>query len=107
MTPDNVFGQAQDFPDGADFVFEQLAQRLDEIEAEFFGEPAHVVMELDVGGGSCVTVAGLNDIGIKRALGKKSRALDRGGFALKSVDELFADDQALLLRIVDAGERGE
>ncbi len=54
VSPDDVLGEAEEFADFADFVFEEVAEGFDEIEAEFRGEAADVVMELDVGGGAGV-----------------------------------------------------
>ena len=88
MPPDDVLGQAQHFADSADFVFEEIAEGLDQLEAELFGQAADVVMEFDVGGGAGVAVAAFDHVGIERALREEVGVLDRLGFALEDVDEL-------------------
>ena len=54
VSPDDFLGQAELQAELADFVFEQVAQRLDEVEAELGRETADVVVKFNVGGGfSC------------------------------------------------------
>ena len=48
VTPDDVFGEAEEEAHFADFVFEEIAEGFDELEAELFGEAADVVVEFDV-----------------------------------------------------------
>ena len=60
-------GQAQQAAHGADFVFEQFAQRLDQFQVQRVGQAAHVVMRLD-GGRRAVHGNAFDDVGIKRAL---------------------------------------
>ena len=97
----------------ADLVLEEGAQRLDELELEVVGQPADVVVTLDVG--CALAPAGLDDVGIERAL---HEPLDRVVLVatvmhdvarrlLEDADELLADRLALGLRIGDAGQRGE
>ncbi len=74
MPPDDRLGQSQDFADLADFVLEQIAQRLDQFEAQFLGQAADVVMQFDVGGGAGVAVAAFDHVGIERPLGEKTGA---------------------------------
>ena len=76
VTPDDVLGQAERFADLADLVLEQVAERLDELEAEFLGQAADVVVQLDVGGRAGVAVAGFDHVGVERALGEELRAGD-------------------------------
>ena len=57
VTPDDVLGQAQVLADHADLVLEEVAQGLDQLEAELGGQAADVVVELDVGGGVAVVVS--------------------------------------------------
>ncbi len=65
------------------------------------------MVELDVGGGVAVLRAGLDDVGIESALGEEFRVRDSVGFRLEGLDELGANDFALLLRVGDAGQAGE
>ena len=104
MSPDDGFGQAEDFADSAHFIFEKIAEGFDEVEAELFGEAADVVVQFDIGGCAGVAVAGFDDVGIEGALGEKLRALDGLGFALEGFDEFAADYFALLLGVGDAAE---
>ena len=99
-------------PTSPHLVLEQRAQRLDELELEVVGQAADVVVGLD--GGGAGAAAGLDDVGVERALDE-----ERGGVAggeatedahlggLEGADELAADDLALLLGVVDPGQRVE
>ncbi len=107
VTPDDVFGQAQVLADDADLVFEEVAERLHQLEAELGGQAADVVMELDVGGGIAVLVAGLDDVRVERALGEEFGVGDLAGLRFEGLDELGADDLTLLLRVGHAGEGRE
>ena len=55
-------------PDLAHLVLEEITQWLDQLEPELGGEPAHVVVQLDVRGLPAVTVPRLDHVGIERAL---------------------------------------
>src|SRR5260370_15077714 len=59
--------QSQFAPDAANFVFEKLAQRLDQFERQVFGEATHVVVRFD----RCTVATHLNPfdaVGIESAL---------------------------------------
>ena len=90
-------------PDLAHFVLEQLAQRLDQLEAHALGQAADVVVALDRRRRPDHRHA-LDHVGIERALGEEVELADVLGRVLEDVDELGADDLALLLGIGDAGE---
>ena len=49
VAPDDLVGEAEDLPELADLVLEEVAKGLDQLEAELFGQAADVVVELDVG----------------------------------------------------------
>ena len=107
VTPDDVLGQAEEFAEFADFILEEVAEGFDEVEAEFGGEAADVVVELDVGGGLAaggVAVAGFDDIRVEGSLGEEAGVLDLAGFGFEDVDESFADDFAFFLGVGDALE---
>ena len=95
-------------PTSADLVLEQRAQRLDELELQVVGQPADVVVRLDVGGAGAA--AGLDDVGVERALHEELDLLalrrrvadDLALGGLEDPDELAADDLALLLGVGDA-----
>ncbi len=105
VPPDDFFGQAELQAELADFVFEQVAQRLDEVEAEFGGEAADVVVQLDRGGGAVLSGAAFDDVGVERALGEEFGVFDLRRFVGEAIDERVADDAAFFLRVGDAGER--
>ncbi len=113
VAPDDLGGQAELLADQADLVLEQGAQRLDELELQVLGQAADVVVGLDVGGARAA--AGLDDVGVERALDEELDLLallgrladDLGLGGLEDPDELAADDLALLLGVGDAGERVE
>ena len=107
VTPDDIVGQAQVFADHADLVLEEVAQRLDQLEAELGGQAADVVVQLDVGGLAGRPVAGLDHVRVERALGEEPGVRDLAGLGLEHLDELVADDLALLLRVGHAGQGRE
>ena len=100
-------------PDQPDLVLEQRAQRLDELELEVVGQPADVVVGLDVRRAG--TAAGLHDVGVERALDQELDPVPlRRGVAddldlrgLEDPDELAADHLALRLGVDHPGERVE
>ena len=104
MPPDDLFRQAQLQAQPADFVLEQVAQRLDQLEAQILGQAADVVMQLDRGGRAVGRGAAFDHVGIERSLGQESGAGDLGRFVGKAVDEGVADAAAFFLRIGDAGQ---
>ena len=104
---DDRFRQSQLAPERADFVLEQLAERLDELHAHALRQAADVVVALDHLARPLERDA-LDDVGIERALGEEPRlavllaiALH---FLLEHRDELVADDLPLALRIGDAAQ---
>ena len=52
-------------------------------------------------------VADLDDVRVERALGQEVDPAELGRLLLEDPDELVADDLALLLRVLDAGQAGE
>ena len=59
-------GQAELLAQPAHLVLEQRPQRLDQLELQVLGQPADVVVGLDVGGAGAA--AGLDHVGVERAL---------------------------------------
>ena len=47
MTPDEAVGKTEFEPERANFVLEKVAKRLDQLETQFGGKPADVVVVLD------------------------------------------------------------
>ena len=90
--------------DRADLVLEQVAQRLDELEVHVLGQPADVVVALDVGRG---LRAGLDHVRVQRALHEEPRAGVLARDLLEDADELLADRLALGLGIGHPGELRE
>ncbi len=107
VSPDDFFRQAKLQAELADFVFEQVAQRFDEVEAELGREAADVVMELDRVGRAIGRGAAFDDVGVERALGEKLGVCDLQRFGGEAFDERVADDAAFFLRVGDAGEAAE
>ena len=99
--------------DGTPLVLEQEPERFDELHLHVLGQPADVVVGLDVGGPGAA--AGLDHVGVERALHQEAdlvavldrlaEHLDLGG--LEGADELPADDLALLLRVGDVVQCGQ
>ncbi len=104
VTPDDRVRESEHGAQCTDLVFEELAEGFDELEAELFGEPADIVVELDVGAVAAVPVPGFDDIRVERALGEEVRPVDvRRGF-FENLDEPVPDALAFDLRVVDARE---
>ena len=72
LAPDDALGHAELEADLAHLVLEQRAQRLDQLELQVVGQAADVVVRLDVGRAGAA--AGLDDVGVERALDEE---LDR------------------------------
>ena len=101
----DLLGQPELLADLAHLVLEQVAQRLDQLEVHVLGQPAHVVVALDVGRGR--STPRLDHVGIQRSLHQEAarRASSR---ATSSNTRMNSSpiDLALLLGVGDAGERG-
>ena len=107
LAQDHRLGQAQLEADLADLVLEQVAQRLDQLEPQVGRQPADVVVGLDLLGGLGLRGGRLDDVRVERALGQEVDPPELGGLLLEDPDELVADDLALLLRVLDAGQAGQ
>lgn len=116
VPPDEVGGDAELGAEGADFVFEEFAEGLDEFEVHVRGEAADVVVGFDGLGGAAEGDA-FDDVGVQGALEEEldgaggGRVVRFGGDAqrgfLEDGDEEVSDDLAFLLGLGDAGEGGE
>ena len=104
LAQDHRLGQAELQPDRADLVLEQVAQRLDQLEAQVGRQPADVVVGLDLLGGLRLRRRALDDVRVERALGQEVDPAELRRLLLEDADELVADDPALLLRVLDAGQ---
>ena len=91
----------------ADLVLEQVAQRLDQLEAQVLGQAAHVVVQLDGGRRPVGRAAAFDHVGIERALGQEPGVVDPRRLVGKALDERVADPPPLFLRIGHAGQRGQ
>src|SRR5208283_4200568 len=90
----------------AHLVLEQLAERLEQLEAQALREPADVVVALDRRRGS-MDADGFDDVGIERPLNEEIGAADSLGLLFEDLDERVADALALDLRVRDARQVGE
>ncbi len=107
MPVHHLVRQAELQTDLAYFVLEEFAQRLDQRHAHVLRQPADVVMRLDdvrLAGGR----AGRFDhVRIDRALRQPLDALELVRLFVEHLDELAADDLALLFRVADTVQRVE
>jgi hypothetical protein len=108
---DHVVRQAQGHAQFAHLVLEQVAQRLQQFQAQLLGQAAHVVVALDGDGLFALGAAGLDHVRVDGALRQEFGALvatgaglELGGLGLEHVDKLAADDLALGLGIAHAGQ---
>ena len=105
LAHDQIFRQAELAAELADLVLEQQAQRLDDLlEVDEVRQAANVVVALDDGS---IARAGLDDVGVDRALGEIVDAPDLLGLVLKDADKFLTDDLALALRLRDPGKLAE
>ncbi|ENO87654.1 cytosine deaminase [Thauera linaloolentis 47Lol = DSM 12138] len=98
----HVVRQAEGHAQFAHFVLEQVAQRLQQLQAQGFGQAADVVVALDGVRLLVLGAAGLDHVGVDGALRQPLCVRELPGFGLEDLDELAADDLALLFRIGDA-----
>ena len=117
VAPDKLLVDAKLDAQGADFVFEELAQGFDELEVHVCRKATDVVVRLD-GLGRALEGERLDDVWVQGALEEPfnlacvGRVVGCFGnllcFLLEDLDESVADDFALLLRVVgDALEAAE
>ena len=97
LTEHHAVGQAELLADDAHFVLEEDLHRLDELELHVLRETARIVVRLDA-------ALALKNIGPDRTLREKLYAVELARFLGKDLNELIADDLALLLGISDSGE---
>ena len=71
LAQDHRLGQPELGADRADLVLEQVAQRLDELEAQIGRQPADVVVGLDLLGRLRLRRRALDDVRVERALGQE------------------------------------
>src|SRR5712692_10069072 len=87
-------------------VLEELAHRLDQLEAQLFGKTSDVVVRLD-DRRRALDGDRFDHVGIERSLREVPRVGNRFRFLLEDFDEGSADDAALLFRVRDPGEKRE
>ncbi|MCY1215412.1 hypothetical protein D9M72_272550 [compost metagenome] len=101
---DHLRRQAEGHAEFADFVLEQFAQGLQQLQVQRVGQAAHVVVRLDGGGLAGLGAGGFDDVGVDGALGQPLGALLLAGLFLEHFDEFAADDLALGFGIGHAGQ---
>ena len=104
MARDEVLGHTHRAAHAAHLVLEEPLQRLAELEVHLLGQAADVVVALD---DLARDVETLDAVGIDRALGEPLRTRLLLGLGIEDLDEVAADDLALLLGVGDASEVGE
>ena len=104
MAVDHFGRQTELDAEFANFVLEEGAKRLEELQVERVGKTAHVVMRLDGLGLLRLGAGGFDDVGVDRALSKPLRGGKLRSFFLEDFHEHAADDLALLFGIGHAGE---
>ena len=82
----------------AHLILEEQAQGLDDLQVHVFGQAAHVVVRLDLGGGA-VDRSRLHDVGIYRPLSQPLDILYALGLLVEYLDEVAAYDLAFLLGV--------
>ena len=106
LPPDHPLRHAELLADAAHLVLEQQPQRLDELHLHVVGKAADVVVRLDRRG-DALGAARLDHVAVQRPLHEPLDVAELPRLLLEDADELAADDLALLLRLLDAGEQLE
>ncbi len=107
MSHDDLFRQSQFEADPAYLVLEQFAQWLDELHTHFIRKAADVVMRLDDVRLAGLGAGGLDDVRVDRALRQPFDAFELVRLLVEYLDEVAADDLALVFGIADALQRLE
>ena len=101
---DNVAWQAEFASNFADFVLEEFAQRLDQLELEVVRQAADVVVALDGGRGAADWGDGFDDVGVECALGEKFNLVTQAACLFgEDIDKGSTDHLALFFRIGNTG----
>ena len=107
LAAENIFRHAKVAANASYFIFEKIAQRLDELQFHQFGQAAHIVVALD-GLARAFHAARFDDIGIERSLHQPVHTAgflrDAGCFVVKYGDELRANDLSFRFGIGNAGQ---
>src|SRR4051812_11550610 len=111
MAEHHLARQAEGEAELAHLVLEELAQRLEQLEVERLGQPAHVVVRLDglrLLAARIIAGAGRFDyVRVNRPLREPARISYLGRLPLKNFDEQPPDNLSLLLGIRDTAQGGE
>ena len=103
LAGDQIFRQAQFTASLANFILEQVAQRLHNfLKVYIIRQAANIVVALDDSG--FTAKAAFYDIRVNGALCQKVYRTDLLCFFLKDADEFFANDFALMLRLGNSGQ---
>ena len=105
LTVEKFVRHAENPSDRADFVLEEISERLDELKLQIIRKSADIMVRLDRLGRALHLVRALDDIGIDRALPQKPAVTEPAGLLRKDVDECLSDRLALRLRIFESLER--
>ncbi len=102
---DDLGGEAEFAPDRAHLVFEEEAQRLDQLELHIGRQPADIVVGLDlVGHAGILWRRALDHVGVEGPLRQELERPRPGSVRLEDADEGVADPPPLLLGVADPGE---
>ena len=103
LAGDQIFRQAQFTASLADFILEQVAQRLHNfLKVYIIRQSANIVVALD--GSRFTAQAAFHNVRVDGALCQKVYSTDLLGLVLKHTDELFANDFTLALRLGNTGQ---
>ena len=107
MTVEHVVRQAEGKTKLAHFVFEEIAQRFKQFEAECFGQAADVVVTFDGVGFFAFAAARFNHVRVDGALGEPAGVGQFARFALEDFDKFAPDDFAFGFGVGDTGKLAE
>ena len=105
VATEEVWRNVEGCSDAAHFIFEEEAERLDELEVHLFGKTADVVVALDFAR-RAIDGGGLDDVGVDGALAEPTRIFYFHCLGVEDLDEVGADDFTFLLRLCDTCEVG-
>ena len=105
VATEEVWRNVEGGSDAAYFIFEEEAERLDELEVHLLGKTADVVVALDFAR-RAIDGGGLDDVGVDGALAEPTRIFYFHCLGVEDLDEICTDDFTFLLGLGDTGEIG-
>src|SRR5690606_22821532 len=104
MAIDHGRRQAQGDTQLSNFVLEQLAQRLEQLQIERIGQTTNIMMRFDGNSLARLGAGRFDHVRVDGALGQPAGVGQFAGFGLEYFNKFLANDLALLFGVGDAGQ---